>query len=224
MTANRRVFFMRITWCFPSYANEIRTAEFGCGLDRDSSDGVNSWSVLSMVIRRYLQSKPISAGLHHLNKDDLTGSGNKRALRKSRLASSEMMFPVVVIVSFISSKGFDLSGGRIIICFRKMCKLCYWNSDCILNDAFLGWPGSSEKLSPEYPFFDDVTLAQEIYAAVFLMPSRFGCCGFVSRWYACVMVHYHWFTRLEVCGIRSNLTTFIVDREQAASNNFSVIG
>ena len=190
----------RVTTVSPSYANEIRTAEFGCGLDQilrmESGKLVGIVNGIDTDIYNPETDKLLA---YHFNKDDLTGKlENKRALQAKVGLPVRDDVPVVGIVSRLTT------------------------GDPAFERAF-AWFGQAypEKLSANILF--DVTLAQEIYAAsdIFLMPSRFEPCGLSQmmsmRYGTLPLVH-------EVGGLRDTVEPFNVYSGQGTGfsfNNFS---
>ena len=216
----------RVTTVSPSYANEIRTAEFGCGLDQilrmESGKLVGIVNGIDTDIYNPETDKLLA---YHFNKDDLTGKlENKRALQAKVGLPVRDDVPVVGIVSRLTrQKGFDLVVEELHNLLQEDVQIVLLGTGDPAFERAFAWFGQAypEKLSANILF--DVTLAQEIYAAsdIFLMPSRFEPCGLSQmmsmRYGTLPLVH-------EVGGLRDTVEPFNVYDGQGTGfsfNNFS---
>ena len=216
----------RVTTVSPSYANEIRTTEFGCGLDQilrmESGKLVGIVNGIDTDIYNPETDKLLA---YHFNKDDLTGKlENKRALQAKVGLPVRDDVPVVGIVSRLTrQKGFDLVVEELHNLLQEDVQIVLLGTGDPAFERAFAWFGQAypEKLSANILF--DVTLAQEIYAAsdIFLMPSRFEPCGLSQmmsmRYGTLPLVH-------EVGGLRDTVEPFNVYSGQGTGfsfNNFS---
>ncbi|GGE25590.1 glycogen synthase GlgA [Streptococcus himalayensis] len=172
----------RVTTVSPSYAYEIMTPEFGCGLDQILR--MEAGKVLGIVngIDADLYNPETDSLLtYHFSKEDLTGKAlNKQALQERVGLPVRSEVPLVGIVSRLTrQKGFDLVVSELHHLLQEDVQIVLLGTgDPAFEQAF-AWFAQAypEKLSANITF--DVKLAQEIYAAcdLFLMPSRFEPCG-----------------------------------------------
>ncbi|HET7143352.1 MAG TPA: glycogen synthase [Anaerolineales bacterium] len=180
----------------PTYANEIRTPEYGCGLDEflqfrhESVHGiVNGLDVDSF--------NPAADSALGSNYDIATIE--KRAANKSRLQkrlglSRELETPLLAVISRMDvQKGVDLA----FRAFKSM-KKSNWQAvilgtgDPKLEEAAMNLQALfPEKIKVETRF--DADLARQIYAGadMLLMPSRYEPCGLsqmIAMRYGCVPI------------------------------------
>ncbi len=172
----------RVTTVSPSYAYEIMTTEFGCGIDQilRMESGKLSGIVNGIDTDLYNpQTDPLLD--YHFDQSDLTGKAkNKAKLQEKVGLPVRDDVPLIGIVSRLTrQKGFDL----VVESLHRMLQediqiVLLGTGDPGFEQAF-SWFGQvfPDKLSANITF--DVKLAQEIYAAcdLFLMPSRFEPCG-----------------------------------------------
>ncbi|MGT2847163.1 glycogen synthase GlgA [Streptococcus massiliensis] len=172
----------RVTTVSPSYAHEIMTPEFGCGLDQVLR--MESGKVIGIVngIDTDLYNPETDKLLpYHFSKDDLSGKAeNKRALQERVGLPVRDDVPLIGIVSRLTrQKGFDLVVEELHNLLQEDVQIVLLGTGDWSFEQSFAWFGRSypEKLSANILF--DVGLAQEIYAAsdLFLMPSRFEPCG-----------------------------------------------
>ena len=172
----------RVTTVSPSYAHEIMTPEFGCGLDQILRMESGKVSGIVNGIDTDIYNPETDALLdHHFNKDDLSGKlANKRALQEKVGLPVRDDVPLVGIVSRLTrQKGFDLVVDQLHNLLQDDVQIILLGTGEPSFEQSFSWFGQAypEKLSANITF--DVKLAQEIYAAcdAFLMPSRFEPCG-----------------------------------------------
>lgn len=172
----------RVTTVSDSYALEIQTPEFGCGLD----------SVLSFVKGKltgivngidYEVFDPETDPMieHHFTKSDLSGKAEQKAALQTRLGLPvDPEVPVIGMVSRLTyQKGFDLVLSQLEAILQEKVQIV------LLGTGYAELENGFKHFENEYPYrfkaiIDfDLGLAQEIYAAsdLFLMPSAFEPCG-----------------------------------------------
>lgn len=172
----------RVTTVSPSYAEEIKTAQFGCGLDQiirmESGKVVGIVNGIDTDLYNPETDKLIP---HHFSVKDLSGKVQNKADLQERLGLPVRAdVPVIGIVSRLTrQKGFDVVVEQLHNLLQEDVQIVLLGTgDPSFEEAF-AWFGHAypEKMSANILF--DVTLAQEIYAAsdIFLMPSRFEPCG-----------------------------------------------
>lgn len=172
----------RVTTVSPSYAEEIKTAQFGCGLDQilrmESGKVVGIVNGIDADLYNPETDKLIP---YHFSAKDLSGKAKNKADLQKRLGLPVRAdVPVVGIVSRLTrQKGFDVVVEQLHNLLQEDVQIVLLGTgDPSFEEAF-AWFGHvyPEKMSANILF--DVTLAQEIYAAsdIFLMPSRFEPCG-----------------------------------------------
>lgn len=172
----------RVTTVSPSYAEEIKTAQFGCGLDQilrmESGKVVGIVNGIDADLYNPETDKLIP---YHFSAKDLSGKAKNKADLQRRLGLPVRAdVPVVGIVSRLTrQKGFDVVVEQLHNLLQEDVQIVLLGTgDPSFEEAF-AWFGHvyPEKMSANILF--DVTLAQEIYAAsdIFLMPSRFEPCG-----------------------------------------------
>ena len=172
----------RVTTVSPSYAHEIMTPEFGCGLDQILRMESGKVSGIVNGIDTDIYNPETDALLdHHFNKDDLSGKlANKRALQEKVGLFVRDDVPLVGIVSRLTrQKGFDLVVDQLHNLLQDDVQIVLLGTGDPSFEQSFAWFGQAypEKLSANITF--DVKLAQEIYAScdMFLMPSCFEPCG-----------------------------------------------
>ena len=172
----------RVTTVSPSYAHEIMTEEFGCGLDQILR--MESGKVSGMIngIDTDIYNPETDKLLkYHFSKDDLSGkAANKAALQERVGLPVRPDVPLIGVVSRLTrQKGFDLLVEQLNNLLQADVQIVLLGTGDPSFEHSFGWFGQAypEKMSANLTF--DVTLAQEIYAAcdLFLMPSRFEPCG-----------------------------------------------
>ncbi|MCO7130053.1 glycogen synthase GlgA [Lactococcus garvieae] len=172
----------RVNTVSPTYAQEIQTPEFGCGLD---------------AILRYVSDKLVGIvnGIdydvynpatdtridHHFSSADLKGKAQmKQTLQKRVGLPLAVDKPLIGIVSRLTTqKGFDLVLERMDDILSQDVQVV------LLGTGYADIEQGFRYFSEKYPekcaaiISFDLKLAQEIYAAsdFFLMPSAFEPCG-----------------------------------------------
>mgnify|MGYP000856436362 FL=1 len=200
----------RVTTVSPSYAYEIMTTEFGCGIDQILRMESGKLSGIVNGIDTDLYNPETDTLLeYHFNKTDLSGKAQNKAKLQERVGLPVRPdVPMIGIVSRLTrQKGFDV----VVESLHRMLQediqiVLLGTGDPGFEQAF-SWFSQvfPEKLSANITF--DVKLAQEIYAAcdIFLMPSRFEPCGLsqmmAMRYGTLPLVH-------EVGGLRDTVQPF----------------
>lgn len=172
----------RISTVSPSYAHEIMTPEFGCGLDQILRMESGKLSGIVNGIDTDIYNPETDPLLdYHFNKSDLSGKAQNKAKLQEKLGLPVRPdVPMIGIVSRLTrQKGFDVVVEGLHRMLQEDVQIVLLGTgDPGFEEAF-SWFGQvfPDKLSANITF--DVKLAQEIYAAsdIFLMPSRFEPCG-----------------------------------------------
>ena len=172
----------RVSTVSPSYAHEIMTPEFGCGLDQILRMESGKVSGIVNGIDTDLYNPETDPLLdYHFNKSDLSGKTQNKAKLQEKLGLPVRPdVPMIGIVSRLTrQKGFDVVVEGLHRMLQEDVQIVLLGTgDPGFEEAF-SWFGQvfPDKLSANITF--DVKLAQEIYAAsdIFLMPSRFEPCG-----------------------------------------------
>ena len=172
----------RVSTVSPSYAHEIMTPEFGCGLDQILRMESGKLSGIVNGIDTDLYNPETDPLLdYHFNKSDLSGKAQNKAKLQEKLGLPVRPdVPMIGIVSRLTrQKGFDVVVEGLHRMLQEDVQIVLLGTgDPGFEEAF-SWFGQvfPDKLSANITF--DVKLAQEIYAAsdIFLMPSRFEPCG-----------------------------------------------
>ena len=200
----------RVSTVSPSYAYEIMTTEFGCGLDQILRMESGKVSGIVNGIDTDLYNPETDSLLdYHFNKSDLSGKAqNKAKLQEKVGLPVRPDVPMIGIVSRLTrQKGFDVVVEGLHRMLQEDVQIVLLGTgDPGFEQAF-AWFGQvfPDKLSANITF--DVKLAQEIYAAcdIFLMPSRFEPCGLsqmmAMRYGTLPLVH-------EVGGLRDTVQPF----------------
>lgn len=172
----------RVSTVSPSYAHEIMTPEFGCGLDQILRMESGKFSGIVNGIDTDIYNPETDPLLdYHFNKSDLSGKAQNKAKLQEKLGLPVRPdVPMIGIVSRLTrQKGFDVVVEGLHRMLQEDVQIVLLGTgDPGFEEAF-SWFGQvfPDKLSANITF--DVKLAQEIYAAsdIFLMPSRFEPCG-----------------------------------------------
>lgn len=165
-----------------TYAKELLTPEFGCGMDRYLwSRHENLYGILNGVDYTVWNPEIDSYLEYHYSIKDLSG---KLKNKQSFLNKIEMEFhddiPLIGIVSrLVDQKGFDIIGGALNDLMKANIQLV------ILGSGKKEYEQMFQEFSNKYPtkittFFGyNEALAHQIEAAsdIFLMPSRYEPCG-----------------------------------------------
>ena len=200
----------RVSTVSPSYAHEIMTPEFGCGLDQILRMESGKLSGIVNGIDTDIYNPETDPLLdYHFNKYDLSGKAQNKAKLQEKLGLPVRPdVPMIGIVSRLTrQKGFDVVVEGLHRMLQEDVQIVLLGTgDPGFEEAF-SWFGQvfPDKLSANITF--DVKLAQEIYAAsdIFLMPSRFEPCGLAQmmamRYGTLPLVH-------EVGGLRDTVQPF----------------
>ena len=200
----------RVSTVSPSYAHEIMTPEFGCGLDQILRMESGKLSGIVNGIDTDIYNPEMDPLLdYHFNKSDLSGKAQSKAKLQEKLGLPVRPdVPMIGIVSRLTrQKGFDVVVEGLHRMLQEDVQIVLLGTgDPGFEEAF-SWFGQvfPDKLSANITF--DVKLAQEIYAAsdIFLMPSRFEPCGLsqmmAMRYGTLPLVH-------EVGGLRDTVQPF----------------
>ena len=200
----------RVSTVSPSYAYEIMTPEFGCGLDQILRMESGKLSGIVNGIDTDIYNPETDPLLdYHFNKSDLSGKAQNKAKLQEKLGLPVRPdVPMIGIVSRLTrQKGFDVVVEGLHRMLQEDVQIVLLGTgDPGFEEAF-SWFGQvfPDKLSANITF--DVKLAQEIYAAsdIFLMPSRFEPCGLsqmmAMRYGTLPLVH-------EVGGLRDTVQPF----------------
>ena len=172
----------RVTTVSPSYAEEIKTAEFGEGLD-----GVvrhNAWKVRGIIngIDYDINNPETDPALpYHYDKEDLADKfQNKEALQKELgLPVDKDTFMIGIVSRLTDQKGFQLVEAALEELLQTEVQIV------VLGTGDAQFEHSFRYFQERYPdkmralIQFDVKLAQQIYASsdAFLMPSAFEPCG-----------------------------------------------
>ena len=200
----------RVSTVSPSYAYEIMTTEFGCGLDQilRMESGMVPGIVNGIDTDLYNpETDPLLD--YHFNKSDLSGKAqNKAKLQEKVGLPVRPNVPMIGIVSRLTrQKGFDVVVEGLHRMLQEDVQIVLLGTGEPGFEQAFSWFGQvfPDTLSANITF--DVKLAQEIYAAcdIFLMPSRFEPCGLsqmmAMRYGTLPLVH-------EVGGLRDTVQPF----------------
>ncbi len=165
-----------------SYADEIRTAQFGCGLDGFLRARAR-WllGVVNGIDTRAWDPKTDPALPHHYDQEDMSGKlACREALLKEFGLRASIGQPVLGVISrFAGQKGLDLVAELVPHLHRLGAKLVVLGSgDAGLEDRFRYLARTfSRNLAVKIGY--DGPLSRRIYAGadILLMPSRFEPCG-----------------------------------------------
>ena len=176
------VFSDMINTVSPTYAKEIQTPEFGCGLDgllRSRKDRV--FGILNGIDYEAWnpETDPYIAKKYGIKTISLKYE-NKKALQKQNKISVKPGTPLIGIISRLADqKGFDILGEALDKIMRLNCQLVILGTgDAKYHELF-------QKAKKKHPskiginLGFDAALAELIYAGsdMFLMPSRYEPCG-----------------------------------------------
>ncbi len=168
-----------ITTVSPTYANEIKTLEYGCGLDGVLRKRNNITGILNgLDYKKY--DPQTDSRIFNFNKDDLSGKIlNKKALCERFNFNFNSEIPIVCVVSrFAEQKGFDI----IYKALEKILALdlhliIVGTGEHSIENLFSQAQENFPNLHVNIIFSEE--LAAKIYAGadIFLMPSKFEPCG-----------------------------------------------
>lgn len=200
----------RVTTVSPSYANEIKTPEFGKGLDQIMRMEAGKLSGIVNGIDSDLLNPETDAFLpYHFSKSNLEGKiKNKLALQENLGLPQDKNVPLIGIVSRLTDqKGFDIIASELDNMLQQDIQMVILGTGYHHFEETFSYFASRypEKLSANITF--DLRLAQQIYAAsdIFMMPSAFEPCGLsqmmAMRYGSLPLVH-------EVGGLKDTVVAF----------------
>ena len=172
----------RVTTVSPSYANEIKTPEFGKGLDQVLRMESGKLSGITNGIDTDLYNPECDQFItHHFSASDLSGKAADKAELQERIG-----LPVrddVALIGMVSrltdQKGFDLVVNQLHELMQLDIQIVLLGTGYSDFEHSFSWFAEHypDKMSANITF--DLALAQQIYAAsdLFLMPSAFEPCG-----------------------------------------------
>ncbi|MFC4651487.1 glycogen synthase GlgA [Lactococcus nasutitermitis] len=172
----------RVNTVSPSYAQEIQTEAFGCGLDdvlRYVAGKVSG--ILNGIDYDVYDPETDSQIAHHFTADDLTGKAKDKANLQKRMGLVQRSdVPLIGMVSRLTTqKGFDIALSQLDAILQQDVQVVLLGTGYTdIENGFKYFAGKyPDKLVAHITF--DLQLAQEIYAAsdFFLMPSAFEPCG-----------------------------------------------
>ncbi|MFD0704841.1 glycogen synthase GlgA [Alloscardovia venturai] len=172
----------RVTTVSPSYAEEIKTAEFGKGLDQILRMESGKLSGITNGIDTQIYNPATDKYLtHHFSAEDMSGKVlAKEELQRRMNLPVRSDIPVIGIVSRLTDqKGFDLIVSELNNLVQYDVQLVVLGTGYPQYEhAFRYFADTyTDKVSASIAF--DLSLAQLIYAGsdMFLMPSAFEPCG-----------------------------------------------
>ncbi|MGT2736017.1 glycogen synthase GlgA [Streptococcus orisratti] len=172
----------RVTTVSPSYAEEIKTPQFGKGLDQIMRMESGKLSgIVNGIDTELLNPETDPYLLAHFSADDLSGKAKDKAALQERVGLPVRDdVPLIGIVSRLTDqKGFDLVVNELNNILQNDLQVVVLGTGYADYENAFAWFGRNypEKLSANITF--DLELAQQIYAAcdLFLMPSAFEPCG-----------------------------------------------
>lgn len=172
----------RVTTVSPSYAEEIKTPEFGKGLDQILRMESGKLSGIVNGIDTDLYNPETDPFIkNHFSAKDLSGKAKEKAALQERVGLPvNPNVPLIGIVSRLTDqKGFDLVVNELNYLVQQDLQIVLLGTGYAEYEHNFAWFGNAypDKISANITF--DLQLAQEIYAAsdLFLMPSAFEPCG-----------------------------------------------
>ncbi len=210
-----------VTTVSPSYAEEIKTPEFGKGLDLVIRMEENKLSGIVNGIDTDLLNPETDPYIEaHFSVDDLSGKLKDKAALQERVGLPVREdVPLIGIVSRLTDqKGFDLIVNDFNAFLQQDLQIILLGTGYPEYENAFSWFGQiyPDKLSANITF--DLELAQQIYAAcdLFLMPSAFEPCGLsqmmAMRYGTLPLVH-------EVGGLRDTVVPY--NRYEHSGTGFS---
>lgn len=172
----------RVTTVSPSYAQEIKTPEFGKGLDQIMRMESGKLSgIVNGIDTDTIDPETDPHLVAHFSVDDLSGKAkNKAALQERVGLPVRADVPLIGIVSRLTDqKGFNLVVEELNNILQHDLQIVLLGTGYADFEGSFSWFAHAypEKLSANITF--DLELAQQIYAGsdLFLMPSAFEPCG-----------------------------------------------
>ncbi|TCD53530.1 glycogen synthase GlgA [Alloscardovia theropitheci] len=172
----------RVTTVSPSYAQEIMTPEFGCGLDQvlRMESGKTS-GITNGIDTELFDPNKDSRIPYHFSAHHRSGKKkNKTALQERLGLPVRADVPLFGIVSRLTDqKGFDIVVSELESLVQQDIQIAVLGTGYPQYEQAFSWYASNypDKVSAQITF--DLDLAQQIYAGSdgFLMPSAFEPCG-----------------------------------------------
>ena len=171
-----------ITTVSPTYAAEIQSEAYGCGLEgllRSRSDSLSG--ILNGIDKKEYDPERDSALAARYSHKDLSGKALcKAALQREMELDVDLGVPVVAIVARLTGqKGVDLIERVLVDMMRQNIQFCVLGRGEPRYEQLFSWaawryPG---RISARYELNE--ALSRRIYAGadMFLMPSQFEPCG-----------------------------------------------
>jgi starch synthase len=176
------IFSDHLTTVSPTYAREIQTKEFGCGLEGVLYERRNNLSgILNGLDYDIWNPQVDSLIFEKFSSDDLSGKAkNKQLLQKQSGLAVDKSIPLFGMISRLAEqKGLDLLAKTIEQLMKLNIQVIILGTGEKYYHDLLGAMAKKypRKLSLNLKFDDK--LAHSIYAAsdIFLMPSRYEPCG-----------------------------------------------
>jgi starch synthase len=172
----------RITTVSPTYAREIQTAEFGCGMDgllRQRAGRLSGiLNGIDMEVWNPAADPFIAApfDVRHLEHK----LASKRAAQRCLGLAEQNVAPLVVLISRLAhQKGIDLVLKAMPELTRLPLQLAFLGTgDAIYEQSLLYWTRRfPERIAAILNFDEELSHLLEAGADMFLMPSRFEPCG-----------------------------------------------
>jgi len=171
-----------ITTVSKTYAEEIKTAEFGEGLDYVMRmNGDDLYGIVNGISYKDNDPETDERIYANYNSGDLTGkSENKRGLQEELGLPQAAEIPMIGLISrLVDQKGLDLIASVIDELMEEEVQLVILGTgnnqyEKLFREIARRYP---QKVSANIKY--DATLAQKIYAGsdIFLMPSKYEPCG-----------------------------------------------
>lgn len=166
----------------PSYAQEIQTAEYGCGLENFFKKHQNRISgILNGIDNSLWDPDTDSFIAANFNSENIRGKGScKRSLEKEMAFENLNHIPLIILISRMDQqKGVDLAIEALRqLADQKWHAVILGSGDPMLEKAAIALESQlPEKVRARIQF--DTTLSHRLYAGadILLMPSRYEPCG-----------------------------------------------
>jgi len=177
----------RVTTVSPSYAAEIATHEFGCGLDGViRSRGTDVSGILNGVDRKVWDPAGDPALVTRYDADQLAGKAAcKAALQKELGLSVDPALPLLGVVSRLTAqKGLDLVLAALPAVLRQGAQVAVQGSgDPVLEAAFTAAAYANPGRVAIKVAYDEALAHRLIAGAdIILVPSRFEPCGLTQMY------------------------------------------
>ena len=172
----------RVTTVSPSYAEEIKTPEFGKGLDQIMRMESGKLSgIVNGIDTDLLDPETDTHIPYHFSVKDLSGKAKDKAALQERVGLPVRKdVPLIGMVSRLTDqKGFDLVVNELHNILQHDVQVVLLGTGYGDYEHSFSWFGQAypQKMSANITF--NLELAQQIYAGcdIFLMPSAFEPCG-----------------------------------------------